>query len=67
VAQFLCAAVLMVGFMLGGQTATPQHSAIDGKWHFILDTPGGDREMDAEFTADAGLFAADGRHRVDAG
>ena len=51
--QFLFAAVAAVGFLLGHQTATPQHSPIDGKWHFVLDTPGGDREMDAEFTADA--------------
>jgi hypothetical protein len=43
----------MVGFLLGQQTATPQHSTIDGKWHFVLDTPGGDREIDAEFTVDA--------------
>ncbi|MGA2535601.1 MAG: hypothetical protein ABSF53_06280 [Terracidiphilus sp.] len=51
--QFLFAAVAAVGFLLSGQTATPQHTAIDGKWHFVLDTPGGDREMDAEFAADA--------------
>jgi hypothetical protein len=38
---------------LGHQTAAPQHPTIDGKWHFVLDTPGGDREMDAEFTTDA--------------
>jgi hypothetical protein len=52
VTQFLFAAVAMVGFLLGNQAATPQHSKIDGKWHFVLDTPGGDREMDAEFSAD---------------
>jgi len=43
----------MVGLLLGHQTATPQHSAIDGKWHFVMDTPGGDREMEAEFAVDA--------------
>ena len=25
---------------------------INGKWHFVMDTPGGDREMDAEFAVD---------------
>ena len=28
-------------------------AGINGKWHFIMDTPGGDREMDAEFAVDA--------------
>src|ERR1700722_7219389 len=34
------------------QTAAPG-SNVSGKWHFILDTPGGDRDIDAEFTVDA--------------
>ncbi len=51
--KFLLAAVAAVGFFLGSQTATPQHSPIDGKWHFVLDTPGGDRDVDAEFAVDA--------------
>ena len=42
----------MVGLVLGHQTATPQNTGIDGKWHFVLDTPGGDREMDATFAVD---------------
>lgn len=25
---------------------------INGKWHFVLETPGGDRELDADFTVD---------------
>lgn len=33
----------------GAATASP---AIDGKWHFVLETPGGDREVDADFTVD---------------
>jgi hypothetical protein len=53
VTRFLFSAVAMVGLFLGHQTATPQHSAIDGKWHFVLDTPGGDRDMEAEFAVDA--------------
>jgi hypothetical protein len=27
-------------------------TGLDGKWHFVMDTPGGDREMDAEFAVD---------------
>jgi hypothetical protein len=27
---------------------------VTGKWHFVLDTPGGDRESDAEFQVDGG-------------
>jgi len=53
VTQFLFAAVTMVGFLLGHQAATAQLSGIEGKWHFVLDTPGGDREMDATFAVDA--------------
>jgi len=53
VTRFLLAAVAMVGFILWPQAATPEHSAIDGKWHFVLDTPGGDRDVDAQFTVDA--------------
>jgi hypothetical protein len=53
VTRFLFSAVAMVGLLLGHQTATPQQSAVEGKWHFVLDTPGGDREMEAEFAVDA--------------
>jgi len=28
-------------------------SKINGKWHFVFDTQGGDREFNAEFTVDA--------------
>ena len=28
-------------------------TGISGKWHFVLDTPGGDREMEAEFAVDS--------------
>jgi hypothetical protein len=27
-------------------------NGINGKWHFVLETPGGDREVDADFTVD---------------
>jgi hypothetical protein len=29
-----------------------QDAGISGKWHFVLDTPGGDRELDADFSVD---------------
>jgi flagellar basal body rod protein FlgG len=35
------------------QTANASNAGINGKWHFVMDTPGGDREVDAEFTVDA--------------
>jgi hypothetical protein len=53
VAKFLFAAVAMMGMLLGNQAATAQQSGIDGKWHFVLDTPGGDREREATFAVDA--------------
>jgi hypothetical protein len=43
----------MAGLLLGHQVPTDEHSGIEGKWHFVLDTPGGDREMEATFTVDA--------------
>jgi hypothetical protein len=30
-----------------------QDKGVNGKWHFVLETPGGDRELDADFTVDA--------------
>jgi hypothetical protein len=51
--KFLLTTLAMVGLILGWQTPVPEHSPIDGKWHFVLDTPGGDRELEAEFAVDA--------------
>ncbi|HLY43415.1 MAG TPA: hypothetical protein VKR52_19540 [Terracidiphilus sp.] len=65
---FLLAAAVTVWALPGQQAASPGQQApapapqaattqsagaLDGKWHFVLDTPGGDREMDAEFAVDA--------------
>ncbi len=30
-----------------------QDNTVTGKWHFVFETPGGDREFDADFTVDA--------------
>jgi len=30
-----------------------QDTGINGKWHFVLETPGGDREVDADLAVDA--------------
>lgn len=39
---------------LGSPAAFAQNTSatIDGKWHFVLDTPGGDREVDSELAVD---------------
>ena len=34
-------------------TPAAQPNSINGKWHFVFDTEGGDREFEAEFTVDA--------------
>jgi hypothetical protein len=53
VKRFLFVAVAMVCLLVGRQTGMAQDAGINGKWHFVLTTPGGDREMDADFTVDA--------------
>jgi hypothetical protein len=35
------------------QTPSATDAGINGKWHFLMDTPGGDRDVNAEFTVDA--------------
>lgn len=34
-------------------TATTQDAGINGSWHFVLDTPGGEREVEVTFTVDS--------------
>jgi hypothetical protein len=45
----LAAAVLVPFSTAKSAQAT---ATVAGKWHFVLDTPGGDRELDAEFKQD---------------
>jgi hypothetical protein len=48
------AVCLIAGSLLAkAQDHAPATAGISGKWQFILDTPGGDRDVDAEFTVDA--------------
>jgi hypothetical protein len=42
--------ILVIGSALLG--ATHDGPTVAGKWHFVLDTPGGDREIDAAFQQD---------------
>jgi hypothetical protein len=51
--RFLVIAAAMVCLMMGRPIAQAQDAGINGKWHFVLETPGGDREVDADFTVDA--------------
>jgi hypothetical protein len=57
VKRFLAVAAVMVGLVTGLAMAQAQDNAassgINGKWHFVLDTSGGDREIEAQFTVDA--------------
>jgi len=53
----------LTGAVLAQAQATPdkpasapaksQDNTVNGKWHFVFNTPGGDREFDADFTVDA--------------
>jgi hypothetical protein len=45
VAAVLCLAV-------GSPYLHAQDAGISGKWHFVLATPGGDRDVDADFAVD---------------
>src|SRR6185369_10978167 len=51
--KFLVIAAAVVCLVMGRPVANAQDAGINGKWHFVLETPGGDREVDADFTVDA--------------
>ena len=48
-AAFIC---LVLAPPLRAQASSPD-TGINGKWHFVLSTPGGDRDVDANFLVDA--------------
>jgi hypothetical protein len=55
---------LILVIAIFGLTAVAQDAGISGKWHFALDTEGGPRNIDAEFTVAGdgtvtGKFGAD--------
>ncbi len=50
--KILVIAAAMVFLVMGRPVANAQDAGINGKWHFVLETPGGDREVDADFTVD---------------
>jgi hypothetical protein len=37
---------------MGSSYLQAQDAGISGKWHFVLATPGGDRDVDADFSVD---------------
>lgn len=50
--KLLVLAAAVVCLMMGASFAHAQDAGIAGKWHFVLSTPGGDREVDADLTVD---------------
>jgi hypothetical protein len=51
--RFLIIAAAVIALIAAKPVAKADDATITGKWHFVLDTQGGDRDMDAEFTVDA--------------
>ena len=51
--KIMVIAAAMVCLVVGRPIAHAQDAGINGKWHFVLETPGGDREVDADLTVDA--------------
>ena len=61
---FVLAAALLLTAAPRHATAQSHPATLDGKWHFIMDTEGGDRESEAEFAVDpdgkvSGTFGKD--------
>jgi hypothetical protein len=47
-------ALSVCAVLMNAPRASAGDPDVTGKWHFVLDTPGGDRESDAEFLVDGG-------------
>jgi hypothetical protein len=53
--SFLVVTAVLACFVIGYPAVQAQDSSatgVNGKWHFVLSTPGGDREVDANFAVD---------------
>jgi hypothetical protein len=50
--KLLMIAAAVVCLVMGGSYLHAQNAGISGKWHFVLATPGGDRDVDADFSVD---------------
>ena len=50
--KLLVLTAAIVCLVTGSSYLHAQDAGISGKWHFVLATPGGDREVDADFTVD---------------
>jgi hypothetical protein len=47
------ALLAVLGFLWAPLGRTAEPDSVAGKWHFVFDTPGGDREFDALFEVNA--------------
>jgi hypothetical protein len=50
--RFLVLVAAVLCLVVGHPTAQAQNAGVNGKWHFVLETPGGEREVDANFSVD---------------
>jgi hypothetical protein len=50
--KLLVVVTTVVCLLMGGSYLHAQDAGISGKWHFVLATPGGDRDVDADFAVD---------------
>ncbi len=51
--RFLVLAIAIACLVMGRQIVKAEDPGVAGKWTFVLDTPGGDRDIDAEFAVDS--------------
>ena len=51
--KILLIAAAIFCLAIGHPSAFGQDAGVNGKWHFVLATPGGDREMNADLAVDA--------------